>query len=136
MIDQSLVLLGIVVLFPLVAIIIVMVQVALFLTPPSQAYLRGQGFWRWVLLSLFSLNPLYLLLLIAMLPNRRRMRMREAFEAELDAKLATSASSPQPVSSPVLADRSLGDRETAASVQQSLGDQPTRAPDPNSTASS
>lgn len=55
---------------------------------PYQAYCRGHGFVSWFLLQLVSLNnPIFLLVLVANLPNKAKMRQRERYAAELDQKL-------------------------------------------------
>jgi hypothetical protein len=108
---------------------------------PIQAARRGQGFIGWFLLQCVSLNPLYPMILVAMLPNRSRDRMRRQFASEIDQLLEETGAD-----LPVLSrdeqshrpDRSIGDAPTAASIgdmptgdpvrQRSIGDMPTRDP--------
>lgn len=61
---------------------------ALCLIMPLQAYRRGHGFLSWFILQIMAMNPLYLLVIVALLPNKAKMRQREKYTAELEAKLA------------------------------------------------
>lgn len=54
---------------------------------PVQAKRRGHGFVSWFILQILSMNPLYLLVIVGLLPNKAKMRQREVFAAELEAKL-------------------------------------------------
>lgn len=80
----------------------------------SQARRRGHGWVSWVVFSLFARNPVYPIILLALLPNKARMRLRDEFAAELDAKLAAA----QPPAPAVTLDFPL----------HSVGDLPTRDP--------
>lgn len=97
-----------------------------------QASQRGQGFLSWFLLQLVSFNPMYPMILVAMLPNEKRNRLRQEFRDELDDKLAALASGRPPDFDPeteVRIDLSLGDAVTEDGVlQRSLGDMPTTGP--------
>lgn len=56
----------------------------------SQTRRRGYGWVSWIVFSLLARNPIYPILLLALLPNKARIRQREQFAAELDAKLAAT----------------------------------------------
>jgi hypothetical protein len=90
------------------------VLAAVLVTVPRQAARRGHGFWPWFVFQLVGLNPIYPMILLSILPNRARMRLRDEFAAELDAKLA-AARPPVPAA-------------TVAFPQQSVGDLPTQNP--------
>jgi hypothetical protein len=87
------------------------VGLAIVVTVPRQAYRRGHGFWSWLFYQLVGLNPIYPLLLLAVLPNRARMRLREQFAAELDAKLL--AARPPAAATVAFPGGSVGDAVTA-----------------------
>ena len=80
-----------------------------------QAYARGCGFWSWVALQILAVNPLYPMVLIALLPNKRRLALRERFAAELDAKLA-AARPPAPAATVDFPAHSVGELPTAGSL--------------------
>jgi hypothetical protein len=116
---------------------IAVVVVALMVITPLQAYRRGHGFLSWFVLQTLSFNPIYPLILVAILPNKARARQREEFARELDEKLMevgqSVAQRPKPAGVPI--DRSIGDAQTAASVGElptadprfrSIGEQETR----------
>jgi hypothetical protein len=93
---------------------------------PAQAHARGHGFMSWFIIQLLALNPLYPLVLVALLPNKARNRLREQYAAELDRKLATSTSHDEVQPGSANLQRSLGDAPTYVPVERSLGDQATR----------
>lgn len=109
---------------------------------PQQAHRRGLGFGSWFALQIVAVNPVYPLILVALLPNRAKERRRARYAAELDAKL-TAAGRPLPGvgADTVPVDRSVGDLRTtdpAASMlggrtvarpDRSLGDLPTADPE-------
>ena len=92
-----------------------------------QARRRGYSFWVWMLACIFSLNPLLILVLLAMLPDARKKRLREREMEELQKKLAalpTIALSGDFLAVPAA---SLGDQlTTAPSALRSIGDEMTR----------
>lgn len=95
---------------------------------PWQARRRGHGFFPWLVLQTVAVNPIYPLVLVALLPDRAKARLRERFARELDERLRGAG---RPVSEPEPApgaapDRSLGDLPTAGA---SVGDLPTTPPE-------
>jgi hypothetical protein len=52
------------------------------------AYRRGYNPVVWGLASILAVNPIFLLVVLATVPHRGRLRLRARFAAELDAKLA------------------------------------------------
>ena len=52
------------------------------------AYGRGYNPIVWALAAIIALNPIFLLVVLAIVPHRSRLRLRDQFRAELDAKLA------------------------------------------------
>lgn len=104
--------------------------VAACIVVPVQARRRGHGFWSWFLLQFAALNPVYPLILVAMLPNKARLRLREQFARELDELLAKAGTAPPAParSGEITAGTSVGDMPTAAAQRErSLGDEETRA---------
>lgn len=98
-----------------------------------QAKRRGYSFWLWLMMAFVAFNPVFFLVLLAILPNRMKQRRRELLRAALDDKLAalgdqrprrdSSVSFPgSPASSTLRGERSLGDLPTMASPERSLGD--------------
>jgi hypothetical protein len=117
-------------------VLIIMSPIAfLYISIPWQARKRGYSFWIWFIACVINLNlPIYLLVLLSLVPNRARKRLRVVFRAELDAKLATvsgplsvrSLARPMPPGSTATFDRSLGDMPTIVPREQSVGDDETR----------
>lgn len=94
---------------------------------PLQAYRRGHGFISWFCLQFLAFNPVYPMLLIALLPNKAKVRKREQYAAELDDKLAASGyTGPAAETLSARIERSLGDLPTIDPVLRSVGDRPTR----------
>lgn len=101
-----------------------------------QAAQRGYSFVLWFIVSLVILNPVIFLVLLALMPNRKRKQLRAQFHAELAMKLRTSRDAPRlrllpgglvaggGSTAPV--ERSLGDLPTMAPRERSLGDEETR----------
>jgi hypothetical protein len=52
------------------------------------AYRRGYNPVVWGLAAVFAMNPVFLLVVLVLVPHRSRLRLRARFAAELDAKLA------------------------------------------------
>jgi hypothetical protein len=52
------------------------------------AYRRGYNPVVWGLAAIVAMNPIFLLVVLVLVPNRARLRLRARFTAELDAKLA------------------------------------------------
>jgi hypothetical protein len=119
-----------------------LVVFTIFSIPAFQARRRGYSFLVWLLAGLLVFNPIYLLVVLGVLPHRRRQRLREEFSRELDTKLTavpaeTAVAIPersvgdQPTSLPGQAvattpPRSVGDAATAFPPARSLGDEATR----------
>lgn len=115
-----------------VAVLAVLLLYAVLMVP-LQARGRGLGFWSWLALQFVALNPLYPLILIALLPNRAKMRRRRKYAAELDRKLMAAGRPLLHVAAdtlPVPLDRSVGDLVTHDPALASLlGDRSTARPD-------
>lgn len=96
-----------------------------------QAKRRGYSFIVWLLAGLFVLNPIYLLVVLATVPHRKRQALRLQFATELDGKLARARPGVAPTFQPV-PENSIGDlatldpRTTAGHGSRSLGDEETR----------
>jgi len=52
------------------------------------AYRRGYNPVVWALAAIIAMNPIFLFVVLALAPHRSRLRLRDKFHAELDAKLA------------------------------------------------
>jgi len=93
-----------------------------------QARRRGYSFWLWFLVNFVTLNPLLVLIVLAVLPDARKMGLRRQLLAELEAKLARrpAPTAPQPAAAvPAL---SVGDQVTVVPPHlRSIGDEETRA---------
>ena len=108
----------------LIFLIILVIPVA------YQAYRRGYNPIIWGLFGLFALNPIFPLVILALVPHRSRLRLREQYTRELDEKLTerggeairygTELDKPQPET------HSLGDRATEHPYNRSIGDDQTR----------
>src|SRR5882724_4017090 len=88
-----------------------------------QARWRGYSLALWLASGFVSLNPVIFLVVLALMPNRGRKRLRQQFRAELDAKLAARSGAPAPARG--LAAAALG---ASTLPERSLGDMPTVAP--------
>jgi heme exporter protein D len=93
-----------------------------------QATRRGYSFWLWFLANVVTLNPLLVLIVLAVLPDARKMALRRKLLAELEAKLAAW---PRPAAerpAPAAPACSVGDQTTAVPPHlRSIGDEETRA---------
>lgn len=85
--------------------------------PAYQAYHRGYNPVVWGLAGLASSNPLFILVVLGMVPHRARVRLRARYRGELDAKLAELAPAP--------ADEAAGGARVDTFT---LGDAATRLP--------
>jgi hypothetical protein len=109
-------------LFPLAAAV-----AAAILIVPFHARRRGHGFFSWFVLQFVALNPVYPLVLVAILPHKARMRLRTQFERELDERLEAAGIHPGRAADLSLpSSGTVGDRVTEGSVGPSVGDLPTR----------
>jgi hypothetical protein len=91
-----------------------------------QARRRGYSFWLWFLVNFVTLNPLLVLIVLAVLPDARKMALRQKLLAELEAKLAARPPAPRPGAA--VPAGSLGDQTTAVPPGfRSIGDEETRA---------
>ena len=110
-----------------VGVAVVGLVVAILVLVAWQARRRGYSFWVWLLASIVSLNPLLILLVLVMLPDARKKRLRAKEMRALQNKLAALA--PVELGRDVLAvpAASLGDQSTAPpSGLRSIGDEETR----------
>lgn len=93
-----------------------------------QAKRRGYSFWLWFLANFVTLNPLLVLIVLAVLPDARKMALRRKLLAELEAKLAAG---PRPAAAqpgPAVPACSVGDQVTVMPPHlRSIGDEETRA---------
>ena len=96
------------------ALLVLAVLAGLLFGVPRQARQRGHGFASWFVMQILAVNPVYALVAVAMLPDRKKARLREQYRAELDARLGSAGG---PAAGP-----------DAAVPQQSVGDLPTLAP--------
>jgi hypothetical protein len=67
---------------------ILAVAIWLILLASVHAYRRGYNPIVWALAAVVAMNPIFLFVVLALVPNRSRLRLRAKFAAELDAKLA------------------------------------------------
>jgi hypothetical protein len=126
------------------SVLIGLIPLALIcLLPAWQAHRRGYSFAVWLLVGMVAFNPIFLLIVLASIPHRKRQQMREAFRHDLDAKLAAAGSTAVRTAARPAFDRSLGDQATvmpgvsAATDgppvrERSVGDMPTVPPDARS----
>jgi hypothetical protein len=93
-----------------------------------QAQRRGYALVLWFLASVVSANPLLVLIVLAMLPDARRLRLRQAEHEALEKKLL-GVQQRQQTGIVVAPERqlSVGDRDTVLPEVRSLGDEETRA---------
>lgn len=101
--------------------------VPLVAVPAYQAYHRGYNPVVWGLAGIFSLNPLFILVVLAMSPHRARVRLRQRFRDALDRKLTAAGVGPaeEPRAAVRVDTNSLGDQMTEM-PQRSVGDDLTR----------
>ncbi len=98
----------------------------LIVLPAYQAYRRGYNPFVWFLAGILALNPIFVLVVLAMVPHRGRMRLREKYREELDRKLAQVRGGPAAGAGPARVDtHSVGDQATEL-PQRSIGDDQTR----------
>lgn len=79
----------------------------LLLLTSHHAYRRGYNPIVWALAAVIAMNPIFLFVVLALVPNRARLRLRAKFAAELDARLAGGDPCPGP----------RGDRSMLAETQ-------------------
>ena len=80
-----------------------------------QAKRRGYSGWFWFVLSVLVINPILVTVLLSLLPDARRLRLRKRYLEELEEDLAD------------LDEARLSQRDTPIPAQ-SIGDQPTILP--------
>jgi hypothetical protein len=118
--------------FLVVTLVLVSATLAgLLLIVPWQAQRRGLGFASWFVLQILAFNPVYPLILIATLPNRSRMRLRDQLARDLDERLRQAARSTRApaaagIMPPPAPEGTLGELPTTDAL--SIGDQVTRDP--------
>jgi hypothetical protein len=92
-----------------------------------QAARRGYSFVIWILAGLLG-NPIFFLMLLAIMPDYARKAQRRKEMADLEAKLAARPKVLPPPREPTQ-DMPLAGKPTATfSRERSLGDQPTLLP--------
>jgi len=92
-----------------------------------QAKRRGYSFWLWFLANVVTLNPLLVLIVLAVLPDARKMALRRQLLAELEAKLAARPLPAAPAAGPAVPTMSVGDQATVVPPHlRSIGDEETR----------
>jgi hypothetical protein len=107
------------------ALPIPLLMAAITLIVPVHAYRRGHGFVSWLVLEFVAMNPIYPLILVAILPNKARMRLRAEYARDLDDRLRRAGVVPAgPARTP--GPGSVVDRSTEALGGPSVGDLPTR----------
>ena len=93
-----------------------------------QARRRGYSFWLWFFANFVTLNPLLVLIVLAVLPDVRKMALRRQLLAELEARLAAGPRPAAPTSGPAVPAYSVGDQPTVVPPHlRSIGDEETRA---------
>jgi hypothetical protein len=93
-----------------------------------QAKRRGYSFWLWFFANVVSLNPLLVLIVLAVLPDARKMALRQKLLAELEAKLAARPRPSAAQLGPAVPAYSVGDQPTVLPPHlRSVGDEETRA---------
>jgi hypothetical protein len=109
----------------IVALLVAALVLVVVLSVPWQAHKRGHGFLSWLVLETLALNPIYPLVLLALLPDRSKARLRAEFARELDERLAGVI--PPPTAPPTTGDpgHSGGGQLTTGG---SIGDVPTAEP--------
>jgi hypothetical protein len=75
-----------------VSLLFVLFALAFIALTAYQAYRRGYNPVVWGIAGILALNPIFLLVVLAVSPHRSRMRLRDRFADELDAKLARRSS--------------------------------------------
>jgi hypothetical protein len=77
----------------LISLLVLLGGLALISLTAYQAYRRGYNPITWGIAAILALNPIFLLVVLAVSPHRSRVRLRDRFTAELDAKLAAGTRS-------------------------------------------
>jgi hypothetical protein len=101
-----------------------------------QAYRRGYNPIIWGIAAIVGLNPIFLLVVLAVAPHRSRVRLRDQFAAELDARLAGHSvpataggtASVDAAAATATARRQPGGRPTDLSVTRSMDTRPKDGP--------
>lgn len=96
----------------------------------AQAKRRGYLFVPWLFAGMLG-NPIFLLVMLGVMPDFRRKRMRQKETEDLKRRLARGAARPEPapvarVKAERRIDRSLGDEVTQDVPERSMGDEETR----------
>jgi hypothetical protein len=108
---------------PLAALPVLAAAIALIV--PLHARRRGHGFVSWFVLQFVGMNPIYPLILVAILPNKARMRLRAEYARDLDDRLRRAGVIPGRAAG-IPDTGSAGDRPTEGLTGPSVGDMPTR----------
>src|SRR5262249_19711316 len=72
----------------LIGLLFLLVGLALVSLTAYQAYRRGYNPIIWGIAAIVGLTRIFLLVVLAVAPHRSRVRLRDQFAAELDARLA------------------------------------------------
>jgi hypothetical protein len=112
--------------FLAMAAVFLVVYVGLALIVAVQARRRGYALTVWLIASLVS-NPIFLLLLLGVMPDFARRRLRETEMKDLESRLMRTArrATAEAIAPAADLQRSLGDQVTAL-PERSLGDVETR----------
>jgi hypothetical protein len=90
-----------------------------------QARQRGYSFWLWTVTSIFG-NPLFIIVLLTLLPDAHKQRLRNKELADLEAKLAEQTRCVALIETAPVPARSVGDQLTVVPPARSVGDEETR----------
>jgi hypothetical protein len=97
--------------------------------PVYHAWWRGYNPFVWAVACIPAMNPIFVLVVLASVPHRRRLKLRDQFTRDLDAKLAglggAGPGEPAADAAPIRT-YSLGDLATELPHGRSVGDEPTR----------
>lgn len=101
--------------------------VALSMVVAIQARWRGYSLWVWLVVCVVSVNPIFFLVLLAVMPDfaRKNLRKTEMEDLELALKMRTVSGPAGPIAARGPIDRSLGDQPTTF-PERSIGDDATR----------
>jgi hypothetical protein len=98
----------------------------LSLIVPVQASQRGYNFFVWLVAGMLG-NPIFLLVLLAIMPDFARKARRRKELAALEKKLTDQVVLLDPADVLPVEDESLGDQPTILPPLRSIGDDETRA---------
>src|SRR5262249_5121469 len=112
-----------------VGVFMLLVGGLVLIAPVYHAWRRGYNPLVWAAACVLAVNPIFLLVGLASVPHRRRLKLRDQCTGDLDAKLAgrggNGPGEPAGDAAPVRT-HSLGDLATEFPHGRSVGDEPTR----------